>query len=281
METSNKIGIGTVQFGVNYGIANEAGQTSETDAHLVLDSALNLGINCVDTASGYGDAECVIGRYKQIKKFNTISKFIDVFDSKNLIDQFEQTISNLNLNKLYGYLAHRPLQLLKYPVLWETLLTMKQQGKINKIGYSLNTIEELEMLLENEIIPDLVQLPFNFLDQRFKPYFTDLKRLNCEIHSRSTFLQGLLLMPIEKIPEYFNPIKSLLIDIETQTKNKEGAFLKYVLNETEVDKVILGVENENQLKQNLDALNGATNIKPHGEKIPDHILIPSMWPKTN
>ncbi len=281
MKTTSKIGIGTVQFGVNYGIANQIGQTSESEAHLILDTAQNIGIDCIDTAFGYGNAEQVLGRYKKITSFNTISKFIDVLDPRSLIAQFEQTIFNLNVSKLYGYLAHRPFQLLEYPILWETLLTMKQQGKFDKIGYSLNTVGELEMLLEKEIIPDLVQIPFNFIDQRFKPYFSELKKYNCEIHTRSTYLQGLLLMPTEKIPEYFNSIKPLLTEVKDQTKNTQGALLKYVLNEPAVDKVILGVENNSQLIQNIEALNGAIDIKPHEKKIPDHILIPSLWPKTD
>lgn len=276
-----KLGIGTVQFGVKYGINNQTGQTSETDAHIILDTALQLGINTLDTASGYGDAEQVLGRYKKITAFNTISKFIDVLDPKGLIEQFEETISNLKVKKLYGYIAHRPLHLLEHPILWETLLTMKQQGKFDKVGYSLNTVDELEILLEKEIIPDLVQVPFNFLDQRFKPYFAELKKLKCEIHTRSTYLQGLLLMPIEKIPEYFTSIKPLLTAINHQTKNSQGALLRYVLNEPAVDKVILGVENKMQLMQNIEALNDAIDIKPHEKKIPDHILIPSLWPKTN
>jgi aryl-alcohol dehydrogenase-like predicted oxidoreductase len=278
LKAITNIGIGTVQFGVKYGIANQTGQTSEANAFEVLDIAMTLGINTIDTASSYGTSEVVLGKYKHISQFNIISKFIDANDRYDLYNQFKKTKLNLNVKNVYGYLSHRPMQLIQYPILWDVLLQMKKAGEIEKIGYSLNTVEELKILLDKDLIPDLVQIPFNYLDQRFKPYFGMLKKLKCEIHTRSTFLQGLLLMPIETIPKYFEPIKSLLIDIDNQTNNKNGAFLRYVLEEPAIDRVILGVENKTQFLQNIESLNNAIKLKGHDKNLADEILIPSLWP---
>lgn len=281
MDQLAKIGLGTVQFGTRYGIANTSGQTPERSAHEILAEGLSLGIDTLDTASAYGEAEQVLGRFERLEEYRVVSKFIGATTAAELRVQLETSLGRLGLNTLYGYLAHRPLALVEFPGLWEALQNLKQEGLVQKTGYSLNRVSELEILLEKNMLPDLVQVPYNYLDYRFEPYFEPLKDSGCEIHTRSTFLQGLLLMPPGHYPAHFDSVRSLLGTLHSSCSNLEGSLLRFATDHPCIDKVILGVETREQLLANLGRLDTAERLIPHAQHIDEAILTPSMWPQPN
>lgn len=279
MNLSNKIGLGTVQFGMAYGISNESGQTSALEVKRILNTASKYNISFIDTASAYGNAETVLGD-NDLNGFKVISKYMPPSESNDINEQFNGSIEKLKTGSLYGYLAHRPLDLLKNKEQWSQLNKLKEEGKVEKIGYSLNQPNELEQLLDNEMFPDLIQVPFNYFDNRFKALMIKLKDRGCEIHTRSTFLQGLFFMDTDKLPPHFESVKRILNELQTSfTDNLSGALVKYVLSLDYVDAVIMGVENEMQLIDNLEKISGAKEITPITSLINENILMPSMWPK--
>lgn len=277
MKDSGKIGLGTVQFGLSYGISNKGGQTPVAEVAKILATAKSYKIDTLDSASAYGNSEEVLGQ-NELSSFKMVSKFMPVSIGGSLSLQLEDSLNKLGLDFLYGYLAHRPMDILEHPEQWEDLQNLKESGKLKKIGFSLNDPVELEQLLKEGYFPDLIQVPFNYFDRRFEVLIKELKNKSCEIHTRSSFLQGLFFIAPEKLDDFFKEIKPILKDIQ-KIEALNGALLKFSLEKTFIDKVIIGVENETQLVGNMENIETAPNLPKLKQKITNNILIPSRWPK--
>jgi len=277
MKISEKLGLGTVQFGLAYGISNKAGQTTSTEVTEILATAIASKIEVLDSASAYGDSENVLGQ-NELSSFKMVSKFMPP-QNELIADQLGNSLKSLGLESLYGYLAHRPGEILKHPEQWEELQYLKQNGKVQKIGFSLNEPQELEQLLDQQFYPDLIQVPFNFFDRRFESTLRNLKNQGCEIHTRSTFLQGLFFINPNQLPDYFDEVKHRLGELQ-ELEPLNGALLKFVLEMPFIDKVIIGVENHVQLKENIESIKNAPALPHLEESFSSNILIPSRWPKS-
>ncbi|UZH55517.1 aldo/keto reductase [Salinimicrobium tongyeongense] len=277
MKDRNRIGLGTVQFGTCYGISNKNGQTKPQEVTEILKLASTEGIDLLDSASGYGNSEEVLGE-NDLSKFKVVSKFLPPADGEGIVDQFQSSLAQLRINYLYGYLAHRPIMLIEEPGQWEKLQILKEQGLVKKIGFSLNEPRELHQLLEKGFLPDLVQVPFNYFDRRFQIEMKELRSIGCEIHTRSTFLQGLFFMDPSNLDSFYDEIKPLLVILQKEKERLSSQLLKFVLDCPFVDKVILGVENTEQLSENLKKWE-PTKLPEIDLNISTNILTPSSWPK--
>ena len=247
-----KIALGTVQWGLDYGIANKSGVPLDDELKSILDFAKQIKINMFDTAIQYGNAEERIG--KLLNKGNKIVTKIGGFTESNDVNyQIMSSLKRLKKKTLYGCLFHSYNELAKNPNFWTQLNEIKEKGTIEKIGYSLYEPKELEHLLMMKMKPDLVQIPYNILNQEFEPYLEKLKSLNTEIHGRSIFLQGLLFKPLFKIPLQLYSLKPALREInelcESLGLTKLELLLGFVLNNPNIDFVVVGVETKNQLEE--------------------------------
>ena len=282
MPAQSKLGLGTVQFGLNYGISNTKGKTPLEEVNNIIMFARQNHIKYLDTASAYGDSEKVLG-ICGVEDYRVVSKFMPLEDKdQSISSQLNESLDKLGLKSVYGYLAHRPENLLEDPHQWKELLRLKELGKIEKIGFSLNKKSELEQLLAAKMPPDIVQVPFNVLDSRFQEHLIELKSQGCEIHSRSPFLQGLFFMPPASLREFFDPVKDIIGNLQsTYDKELPGALLNFVLQKEFIDVVILGVENLDQLKENIEKIENSTAVNMEIPYIEERILMPSSWPSNN
>lgn len=253
-----KLVLGTVQFGLRYGINNQSGVPDDNELSSIFKLAKSVGIEFLDTAQGYGNAEDRIGSLAN-DTFRLITKFKKLDSPFPLLKELKCSLKKLNTNSIYGYMAHDGHALIENPTWWEGLLISKEQGLVKKIGYSLYTVNQLDALLSKQMIPDIIQLPYNIFDRRFESYFIELRRMGVEIHTRSVFLQGLYFMSPEGLP---SKIKSLqpaiheLINISSEFEIPIGTIaLNYVIQNPLIDKVVIGVDSEIQLKQNIEMLN--------------------------
>lgn len=273
-----KIAIGTVQFGLNYGISNSAGQTSLEEVQKILLIARNNAIDTIDTAKAYGESENILGT-AGCSDFKIISKFIHTETREQLESQLQQSLKALRVNKLHGYLAHRTEDIIRNPEIWATLKKLKEENKISKIGFSFNTVQEYESAISNQFIPDIVQVPYNYFDNRFEKAIQTLKEdYNTEIHVRSAFLQGLFFMNTNQLADFFQPVKSILENI--QNEHLPAQLLYHVAKNKNVDKVVTGLNDSYQLIQNIAQLQ--TNFPPLPDQsfnLPEHIITPSLWKK--
>ena len=196
-----------------------------------------------------------------------------------ITSQLYKSLSRLKIKKIYGFLAHRPLNLYNNPSQWEELNNLKSSGVINKIGFSLNETSELDKLLDIGIIPDLIQAPFNYFDRRFNKQMAELKAKGCEIHARSVFLQGLFFANTNNLSSYFYEVTSIIRALQDSTPFLSGSLLKFVIEQPFIDKVIIGVENPNQLLMNLEFMDKSSTLPELFTHIPERILVPSKWPQ--
>lgn len=279
----SKLAIGSVQFGLDYGINNTSGKVPYDEVIHILDFAYENHIRTIDTARSYGDSESILGNCN-MGKWKVVSKFTPENYQQSIKEQLQLSLKNLQLEKLYAYLAHSADCLIDNPDYWLQLKELKASGFIERIGYSLYTVEQLERLIALDYIPDLIQVQYNLIDRRFEPYFEFLKKNKCEIHVRSAFLQGLFFK--ENIPDYFSPLKPILQLIQSgfPDKHKRAAYLlSFCLINPKVDKVVIGIQSFNELKLNLHALssNDFNNLDyPDVPEVNSELLLPYNWPKT-
>jgi aryl-alcohol dehydrogenase-like predicted oxidoreductase len=279
MLKTSKLALGTVQFGLNYGISNKEGATDLKEVNKILQTAKILGINTIDTAAAYGNSEMILGQ-NDLSKFRVTTKFIDTSSHENFVNQINSSFQKLRLEKIYAIMAHRPLVFIENHDYWKFLSDLKEQGKINKIGASFNSVQELDRLLDKGIYLDIIQVPFNILDQRFENYMKKLKGMGIEIHTRSTFLQGLFFCDINSLDDFFNPLKEYLCYLQSWKEELPQVLLSYVMNKSFIDKVVIGVNNSKQLLENVQNLDdNSKKIIPYNNELDEALITPSMWPK--
>jgi aryl-alcohol dehydrogenase-like predicted oxidoreductase len=287
----NKICLGTAQFGMDYGIANKKGKPTQDDAHAMLDYAYKNGIDFIDTANTYGDSEKVIGGYieKTKNRLNIITK-ISVTDTPEVFsikDKAFESFARLESDHIYAVLIHNFSGFLKNTNTWQELVEIKDQARTEKIGFSLYLPSELEWLFKNKIIPDIVQVPYSIMDRRFEPYFEMSRDLGIEIHVRSVFLQGLVyLNPDELVGNLEtaqNSIKKLQAISHSSDLSVNALCLNYVLLNSLINKLVIGVDSLEQLQDNLSHINildHVATIKSELDTLSiedENILLPYEW----
>lgn len=284
-----RLALGTVQFGLSYGIANRAGQVNRREAKEMLQLAAANGINTLDTAIAYGESETCLGEVGA-QGFRLVTKLPAVPDgcvdvSGWVQEQFAASLARLGVSEVYGLLLHRSEQLLGKDgkALYQALQGLKQVGVVQKVGVSIYAPSELELLTPQYRF-DLVQAPFNLIDRRLHTsgWLQRLKHEGVEIHTRSAFLQGLLLMPRTAIPSKFAPWTELLNRwhdwLARYSVTALQACLAFPLSFPEIDRVVVGADSENQLQQIISA---AASFAP--DDFPDlhcedeNLINPAHW----
>ena len=288
-----RLALGTAQFGLSYGVANNSGQINLNQGKLLLDCALKNGINTLDTAVAYGNSEKRLGQIG-VEKWHVVSKLPALPDGCEnvkgwVVEQVHQSINRLGIDQLYGLLLHEPKQLLEPNghLIYQSLIQLKADGLLNKIGISIYDPSELDLLCK-EFDFDLIQAPFNILDRRIldSGWLTKLSKLGIEVHARSVFLQGLLLMSEKDIPTKFDQWTLLWLEWFNWLKKSElsalEACLGYVLSFSEISKIIVGVDSITQLNQVILATRSSPLNVPDKLKTNDINLInPANWALLN
>jgi len=252
----NKIVLGTVQFGVNYGINNTSGQVSLDEVCTILQIAGQNGIKTLDTSSAYGTSEVVLGEAlkKSHTQFNIVSKYPRCDESVR--GTFEKSIGNLGVDSLYGYLVHHFEFYQEHPEIFDEMTVLKNEGKIRKVGFSLYNVDQLQYLLDKKVKFDILQFPYNIFDRQFEPYMPQLVEAGIEIHTRSAFLQGLFFKDTNTLPEKLKPMKGYLDTLHAYCRDNslsiEQIALGYVMANKEVKGALIGVDNHAQLESNLN-----------------------------
>lgn len=280
--SSSKIVLGSAQFGLQYGINNKVGVVSTSEVSRILALAFQNGIDVIDTASAYGMAEEVLGQ-NDISSFKVISKIPSCSDDQ--VERiFNQSLTELGITRLYGYLFHSFDAFRKSPSQLGQIQDLQSQGLIEKVGFSLYYPEELDFLLDNYEF-QILQIPYNLFDRRFEPYFEELKKRNIELHVRSVFLQGLFFKDPNSLEGYMSsfiePIKKVNNLCSQLSASIQSLALSFVLSNPSIDKLILGLESSNQLIDNLNSINVELGKNLHQMNLDFNIdplkLIPSNW----
>lgn len=266
--TTCKIGLGTVQWGLSYGIANQTGKVGNQAVTDLLNIAAEAGVRFLDTARAYGDAEAVLkrhaahaGRFKVVTKTKPAGPGdIDGAKIKSIASALDDSINFLRDWTIEAILVHDCDSLFRPggEQIWRLLSDLKTMGRIAKVGISVySPVQTMQAM--RSYAPDIVQLPFNIYDQRFLLSGTlrHLKERGVEVHARSAFLQGLLLMRPDQLPDYFHSIRSHHASLHRAVADAKltplAAALKFSHSQEDIDTVIVGCDAPQQLRQILAA----------------------------
>ena len=273
-----KLVLGTVQFGLQYGV-NSAGRPSQEAVKSILNEAAKGSIATLDTSSAYGNSEEVLGEcITPEENFKIVSKYPKGETPVGVM--FNSSLKRLKVDKLYGYLLHHFEVYKNNPQVWDEFIALKESGKVQKIGFSLYTPAELELILKNGSPFDIIQVPFNIFDKKFLPYMKELHEKGVEIHVRSTFLQGLFFKDRNALSEKLQPMKKYLLQLDEFSK-KSGLriseiALNYNLQNPYIDGVLIGVDNVEQLQMNLNSVKD-TPVDIEIEVKEQELLNPVNW----
>lgn len=288
----SKLSLGTVQFGLDYGIANDAGQPKVHDVKEIIDFVLDSGVNCFDTASAYGNSEEVLG---EVLNKDKTSYIISKLSSDDFIQDFEknvdQSLQKLNLKSLYAILLHDSKLLSTWDNKYNSsIVKLIESKKIKYFGVSIYTEDDFNKALENDAIT-FIQVPFNVFDQRAIKlnWFKRAKEKNKLIFIRSVYLQGLVFMDKDSLPKnlqkagnYLDILKSYCDTLSVST----GTLALSFVNSVAQDSIILfGCDNLLQAQQNIDAFNKLedlpnsviSEIHESFKDIPEYIFNPTRW----
>lgn len=289
MTTNKKLALGTVQFGLDYGVANTAGRINIEMADAILRTAHLSGMDTLDTAISYGDSESVLGGLG-VQAWKVVSKLPAVPESCPDVahwvrSQLNQSLKRLGLQRMHGLLLHRPGQLLERvgADLYAALQSLKTEGLVGKVGVSVYGPAELDALWSKYKL-DLVQAPLNIVDRSLvdSGWASRLKDSDVEVHTRSAFLQGLLLMPADKRPYRFNRWSDLWKEWDrwllATGLTPLQACVRYVNSLNAIDRMVVGVDTVTQLNEVVSAGDGVLDSLPAFKPLRDERLInPACW----
>jgi aryl-alcohol dehydrogenase-like predicted oxidoreductase len=288
-----KLGLGSAQFGSDYGVTNTSGKVAAAEIDGILRLAAESGIKVIDTAAAYGDSEAALGSALwPSHPFFLVTKCLPVKaqrirpdDARQVKDGFLRSLEKLRQPAVYGLLVHQAADLRKpgAELLVKELLELKQQGLVSRLGASFYNATEVSSILRLEI----AQVPVSIADQRLVADGT-LKRLHgegVEIHARSVFLQGLLLA--ERIPDSLadraRPLQRITAHARAAGVSRLALALGFVAAIAEVDVALVGATSRDELEEIVAALGsaGRADDVSHLAVEDEALLNPSRWPKVN
>ncbi len=284
-----RLAIGTAQFGLSYGVANQGGKVPLDEVKKILARARQSGINLLDTAIAYGDIENVLGSVG-ISEWKVVTKLpIIPLETTDLYDwihnQVQQSIERLNCESVDTVLLHRPEQLLsdRGSEILFALRALRTNKLSKKIGISIYSPSELDHFNVAQNF-DVIQAPLNILDRSLieSGWLNKLNQLQIEVHVRSIFLQGLLLMNSEERPPNFSKYSNLWLEWDRWlSKNNFSAVegcLAFINSIQGLDSVLVGIETAEQLNEIIIASNlKLENLPAWPKNIDPNLTNPALW----
>jgi aryl-alcohol dehydrogenase-like predicted oxidoreductase len=288
--------LGTAQFGLKYGIANKKGKLDQHQVVQIVHEAWNNGIHEFDTAQAYGDSEVLLGdaltelgiseEAKITTKFNPNLDHLDV----DIMSQaLEKSVETIGVPKLFAVMVHSENMLTIWTEgLAEILLSFVSSGRVEKIGFSVYSPDKALDALNLQGV-DIVQLPTNIFDRRFERagVFALAHKLRKQVYTRSVFLQGLILMNIEEVPDELQAAKAQLRKLEAISRHygltRKQIALGYLKLEAPNSKIVFGAETKEQVLENVEALRKEIppslldEIRTEFAHVSEKVLNPSLW----
>jgi aryl-alcohol dehydrogenase-like predicted oxidoreductase len=255
--------LGTVQMGIEYGIYNKTGKIETSDAIRILEYAYENGVRTLDTAEVYGTAHQVIGEYHKLhpnNKFNIITKLPKNILIESVKGKIEQYLNDLRISSIHLLMCHDFATYRQDHELATYMLASVKSDFVKKIGVSVYTNAQITDLLSDEKKVDVIQLPYNLLDNKFQRghVLEQMKILGVAAHTRSTFLQGMFFLDecssnhaYKYLSAYINKLKGIAnsAGVSMQTLALQYSYLNKLS-----ESVIIGVDSLDQLKLNLDII---------------------------
>jgi aryl-alcohol dehydrogenase-like predicted oxidoreductase len=289
--TATKLALGTAQLGLDYGATNRRGKPDRAEAVAIIRNALTAGIDTIDTAFAYGDAECLLGDVlppDQPVRIVTKIAATPHDQSKPLGEALAKSLRRLHRPVVDAVLLH-DASLLVGPGgirIASELRALRTDGLARKVGVSVDDVEQLDRAAQMLDL-DLVQLPLNVLDQRFRTsgWLGRLRKLGTEVHARSPFLQGVLIAPLDQLARYFAPITQKLKDFDSDmdslSADRMAGCLAFGCQQDAVSRIVVGVNSCVELAEVLAAAERAAGLTGDFSAYAvedESMLAPWRWP---
>ena len=282
-----RLALGTAQFGMRYGIAHQGERVSRAQALDIVREAAGLGIRTADTAMAYGDSEEVLG-HCPLQGWQVVSKLpglpAEVQDVGRWVQSaVESSLQRLKVERLHALLLHRPQDLLGAhgPALLRALRDLRSTGRVGKIGVSIYAPEELPALLALHPF-ELVQAPASILDDRLhrSGWARRLGEAGVEIHTRSAYLQGLLLSPAvqrERFGAWAEVWRTWQAWLQAHGLSALQACVSHALAQPHVQRVVIGFDHVAQLQAAAAAADTPLPPAPEWPAFDARLLNPALW----
>ena len=281
--------LGSANFTSGYGLRSSKGFTI-TQLNLISDILKKNNIKFIDTAYSYKGSQSKIGKsnLKKFKIYTKIPKFLyrKKLDIKAWIDKIiKKSLKQTKQKYFSGVYFHNYKDLLSKngDYFFSALSELKKQGLIKKIGVSVYSPQELNDVI-NKFQIDIAQIPLNIFDRRFlkNNFLKRIKKLGIEVHARSIFLQGLLLMGPNEVPAYFKKWNKLFKNWnEWNNENKQNKIrtcFNFINSIKYIDKIIIGINSIYELKILIDFYKNSKGKFPKKIYTLDEKLIdPRLW----
>lgn len=281
---SNKIVLGSVQFGMHYGISNDLGSPDNNELKAILKTAEHWGIRSIDTAAAYGNAEERLGKSAGAK-FEFISKLKPGIKSGELSSAIDESLKKLQVESLSGLMFHSFDDYQQNKAIWSDLESLRESGKLKAIGFSLYEPKQLHLAIKAGNVPDIIQVPFNLYDKRFESVIDLIEKYNIELHTRSVFLQGLMFLKADELSGHFKSIQNKHQRFhelrEELGLSVIGACLGFALSKPWIDQVVVGVNSEPELIELIEEIDKLDFTKLEAfdfmREDEEKIINPSLW----
>lgn len=294
--------LGTVQFGMDYGIKGQKRPTLDQSIEM-LDYATQNGITHLDTAYAYGSAEDVLGCFIRKKTVPRDSLFISAKLCPNILDELsknqyytairknlEESLRRIGTDYLDAYMCHSSRYVYNDDILG-AMKCLKEDGLVKHVGVSVYEVEEARRCLSSEYT-DFMQLPFSILDQRMfsTGVLDDYIDGETQIDARSAFIQGLITMQCDQIPNFLAKARPIMQKVDSLCKRYNvkpvELAIGFVKNCRDISHLVFGVDNMAQLKEDIRIFNGSSlssdiliDIGKEFRDISADIVMPSLWKK--
>jgi len=289
-----KLAIGSAQFGLDYGLSSIGQPVPEREVRSILELAAQNDIELIDTAAAYGTAEAVLGKtidsdlnFRIVSKIPSTNSITGVQEKLGFIKEcFENSLEKLKRQNIHALLLHNADELVENAgaAIFDLLEDWKQQGLVEKIGVSAYEHEKIEEIIDRYQF-DVIQIPINVFDQRLlsNEFLSGIKSRGIEIHARSAFLQGLLLITPENLPRYFQPIEKHIASWHDFARNigltPLEAALIFLREIEEIDYIIVGTRSREQLEETIASFQKDSTFDASMLACEEvEFIDPRMWP---
>mgnify|MGYP006183149635 FL=1 len=283
----NRIVLGGAQLGLPYGILNGGETLSREEVARILDTAVDHGIDSIDTAIAYGQSESIIGETSQ-NRFKIISKLpplpVDISNVSEWVhSQVQGSLSRLKCTSLDALLLHRPQDLTgaQGAELYAAIGSLIAEKMIHRFGVSIYSPEDLEGIIGTFDI-HVVQAPLNVFDRRILGVTDQLSALNIEVHARSVFLQGVLIASPKDRPQRFEPWSEhfALFDewVHSSGVSAMACCLSFALQQPGIAKLVIGTTSAESLDEIMASIpNSVLEVPTHLQSSVEQLIDPRFW----
>jgi aryl-alcohol dehydrogenase-like predicted oxidoreductase len=283
----NRIVLGGAQLGLPYGILNGGETLSREEVARILDTAVDHGIDSIDTAIAYGQSESIIGETSQ-NRFKIISKLpplpVDISNVSEWVhSQVQGSLSRLKCTSLDALLLHRPQDLTgaQGAELYAAIGSLMAEKMIHRFGVSIYSPDDLEGIIGTFDI-HVVQAPLNVFDRRILGVTDQLSALNIEVHARSVFLQGVLIASPKDRPQRFEPWSEhfALFDewVRSSGVSAMACCLGFALQQPGIAKLVIGTTSAESLDEIMNSIpNSVLEVPTHLQSSVEQLIDPRFW----